>query len=389
MGAIGGMLGLNGGMGGTGFSATNPVTAAQLGQSYDQSNAAMAQQNSLLSALQNQQGLQKQSDVYGQFQNIANGQGPNPAQAMLNQATGANVANQASLMAGQRGAGQNVGLMARQAAQQGANIQQQAAGQGASMQAQQSIGALGQAAGMANTMSGNQIGQTNANVNSRQNEQNMLLGANTAYNNVQGQLANTTLGNQAKMIGGIGQAGASAAGMGFAEGGDVPGSSFGPQSMFGQALNSGSAQGSMPQFNSSQENPFQDWGKKKQQPQATPSPVQSPLAPQSANYAGPDMGNVQSAAHGGKVDVLLSPGELKLDPNNAKMVAQGKMNPMAAGSKVPGTPKVKGNSYANDTYKDELKPGTIIIPNSIMQSKNPAKGAADFVRDVMAKKGKR
>ncbi len=96
-----------------------------------------------------------QGSTLGQLQGIANGTGPNPAQAMLAQQTGQNVSNQAALMAGQRGAGANVGLMARQAAQQGAATQQQAVGQGATMQAQQSLGALGQMGtqqqGMANT----------------------------------------------------------------------------------------------------------------------------------------------------------------------------------------------------------------------------------------------
>lgn len=92
---------------------------------------------------------------YGNFQNIqsqqqdlanallaqSHGQGPNPAQAQLAQNTGANVAGQAALMAGQRGAGSNVGLLARQAAQQGAGIQQNAVGQAATLQAQQQIAA--------------------------------------------------------------------------------------------------------------------------------------------------------------------------------------------------------------------------------------------------------
>ncbi len=90
------------------------------------------------------------------LQGIANGTGPNPAQAMLNQQTGANVAQQAALMAGQRGAGANVGLMARQAAQQGAGIQQQAVGQGATMQANQSLGAIGQMGAQQQAMAGTQ-----------------------------------------------------------------------------------------------------------------------------------------------------------------------------------------------------------------------------------------
>lgn len=123
--------------------------AANLGQVYGQSQGlagqlaganAVANQSGALNA-QQQLAAQQQATAQ-QYQNIANGTGPNPAQAALNNATGANVANQAALMAGQRGAGSNVGLMARQAAQQGAATQQQAVGQSAEMQAQQQLAGL-------------------------------------------------------------------------------------------------------------------------------------------------------------------------------------------------------------------------------------------------------
>ncbi len=104
-------------------------------------------------AIGNLQGiLGAQQGTAGQLQGIANGTGPNPAQAMLNQQTGENVANQAALMAGQRGAGANVGLLARQAAQQGAATQQQAVGQGATLEAQQQMNAI-------NALTGNQAAQ--------------------------------------------------------------------------------------------------------------------------------------------------------------------------------------------------------------------------------------
>ena len=220
MGAIGGLLGTAGGAAGSGFSTpqqasiVNPTNAGQISSAYTGvQNSQQAQQN-LLSALQGQNGLGNQSQVYGQLQGVANGTGPNPAQAMLNQATGQNVANQAALMAGQRGAGSNVGLMARQAAQQGANIQQQAVGQGATMQANQSLNAISAAGNMANTQAGQQIGQTNANTAAQQAEQaaliNAQLGVNNSnvgmqsnVNNVNGQLANTTMQGQQGLIGGV------------------------------------------------------------------------------------------------------------------------------------------------------------------------------------------
>src|ERR1700679_261280 len=118
MSNISGLVGTAGGFKGTGVSGPNTaVSQGQIDQSYQQNQQA----------LQGQNGLGNQSQVYGQLQGVANGTGPNPAQAQLAQATGANTANQAALMAGQRGSAANVGLLARQAAQQGAANQQAAA----------------------------------------------------------------------------------------------------------------------------------------------------------------------------------------------------------------------------------------------------------------------
>jgi hypothetical protein len=385
----------------------------------------MAGQNDLLSALQAQHGLQNQSQVYNQYQNLAAGQGPNPAQAMLNQATGQNVSNQAALMAGQRGAGSNVGLMARQAGQQGAQIQQQAAGQGASMQAQQALNAIGQAGGMANTMASNQIGQTNANVQAQQNEQNMLLNANQAQNNIQGQLANTGMQGQQKVVGGL----MNAAGLvgGLAEGGEVSGSAFGPQSMFGQFVTSGSP--STPSFggDNSGGQIGDKWGKKQKKQKTADDPMAGAqdITPTS------DVPRIPAAAHGGqikgvhKVNIPTATpflGESKagemvresdIHPNKMKEAKSehhrvlGEMKAMPkpkiqgiakggnvgsqlkAGGHVPGQAQVKGNDYKNDTVKALLSPGEVVIPRSVMQGKDPVRGAAEFVRSVMAKKGKR
>jgi hypothetical protein len=237
MGAIGGMLGLSGGAAGTGFATPGsapiqtPTTTGQANTAYQGNQNALQQQQSLLSALQGQNGLGNQSSVYGQLQGVANGTGPNPAQAMLNQSTGQNVANQAALMAGQRGAGSNVGLMARQAAMQGSNAQQQAAGQGATMQANQSLNALNSMGNIANTQAGQQIGQTNANTSAQQAEQanllNSIAGVNNANVGMQSNinsnntsLANTMMGQQGQMIGGLmSSAGQGASMMGGSGGG--------------------------------------------------------------------------------------------------------------------------------------------------------------------------
>lgn len=340
MGAVGGMLGLGGGAGGSGFSTQAGTDKGQLDAAYAGNQAAMAQQNNLLSALQGQHGLQNQSNVYNQLQGVVSGQGPNPAQAMLNQATGANVANQAALMGGQRGASQNAGLLARQAAQTGAGLQQQAAGQGASMQAQQSLGALGQAGSMADLMAQNQIGQTNQNVTSQQNEQNILQGANTANNTNQAALAGERMKTQSGALGQVFNAASAGAGMLFggkkAYGGEIgyaDGGPIGPQSRFGRSL----------------------------------------------------MGAPQMA-EGGKVPSMVSPGEKFLQPQEATAVASGQVSPRKVGEMIPGQAKVKGDSYKNDVVRKDLDEGGVVIPRSVMQSKNPEQGAAKFVRDVLAKK---
>lgn len=230
MGSIGGLLGTAGGAAGSGFSGptsaqtVNPTNPGQITSAYNGTQSAMQQQQNLLQALQGQNGIANQSQVYGQLQGVVNGTGPNPAQAQLAQATGANTANQAALMAGQRGASQNAGLIARQAAQQGAANQQNSAGQAATMQAQQSLNALTGAGQLAGTQASNQIGQTNANTSAQQAEQQNLLNAQQAYNSAQvgmqsninsvnGQLANTTMQGQQAMLGGLSNSMGGASGM--------------------------------------------------------------------------------------------------------------------------------------------------------------------------------
>lgn len=240
MGAIGGVFGLSGGQSGTGVDAPQQaniqtgVDTNQTAQSYEQNQAALAQQQALVSALQQQGGLKNQSNVYNQLQGVVNGTGPNPAQAMLNQQTGQNISNQAALAAGQRGSSANVGLMARQVGQQGGALQQQAVGQGATMQANQSLNALGQAGNIANTQVANQVGATGAYTGASQAEQANLLNALNAGNTARvgsqssvnagnTQLANTTMQGQQGVIGGMMSALGGAAGGGKARGGMIKG----------------------------------------------------------------------------------------------------------------------------------------------------------------------
>lgn len=169
-------------------------------------------------------------DVNPQQNNLAKallaqsqGQGPNPAQAALNQATGQNVAAQSALMAGQRGAGANVGLQSALAARQGANTEQQAVGQGATLQAQQELGAQNQLQSL--------YGQQQAGANQllgissgAQNNQNSGQVANYAQmQGINSGVAQSNANSSNQLTGGLinGGAGAAAAFLGAAEGGEV------------------------------------------------------------------------------------------------------------------------------------------------------------------------
>lgn len=215
-------MGFLGSIFGGGSSVQNPSNVAQANQNFNDVQAGIGQSQSFLNALQGLNGIQNQGNVFNQLQNVANGQGPNPAQAMLNNTTGQNVAQQAALMGSQRGVSSNPGLLARQAAQQGSQIQQQAAGQGAALQAQQSLGALGQLGGLASQQvqqQQNALGQYNAATQGARGQ---------TLNSIGGQNTNaTTTSNNAgqNILGGV--AGALGSVVGLAEGGQVPNSHVG------------------------------------------------------------------------------------------------------------------------------------------------------------------
>lgn len=439
---------------------TNPVSQAQIDNSVQGVTNQFTQQQNLLNALNGQNGIQNQSSVYGQLQGVANGTGPNPAQAQLAQSTGANTANQAALMAGQRGASQNVGLIARQAAQQGASTQQQSAGQAATMQAQQSMGALQGLGNLSTQMVGQQMGQQAQNAGFQQAQEGQMLGAQAAYNSAQvgsqqsvnqsnSMIANNVASQQGKMVGNVMGGASGALGALLADGGkvgDAPRAKFaegdtvtapqaptiqtagsGPMSRIGKYMHANYGTPAQMQAQQSQQQPQDDFSQgykfgndmvnKIQQHFATPEPVATGSegympdnsyndtsemsgttqaggaadAAETASTVGADaegLGNMAmfAAAHGGKVPALLSPGERYLSPKAVKEVEKG-ANPMKAGKKVPGTPKVKGakNSYANDTVKASLDEGGIVLPRSVTQHKNPEWAAHAFVRGIMAK----
>ncbi len=246
------MMNIFSGLGGSGgnysgqyaVDVQNPTTNAQAQQSYADQQAALAKQAGLVGQLQGQNGIQNQSNVFAQQQALANqlqgqtqGQGANPAQAALAQNTAANTANQASLMAGQRGTGANAGMLARQAAMQGAANQQASVGQAATLQAQQQLAAQQQLqaqqqamAGLSSTQTGqlqNAIGGQNqyalqgqSNIlNAIQGQNNAAVGMQTNINNVNSGIQSGNQANQSGML--MGGLGGIATAFGYAQGGEV------------------------------------------------------------------------------------------------------------------------------------------------------------------------
>ena len=332
---VGGLLGLGGQ--GSNWQAQG-ITPEQLNASMAQTQGAYGQQQNLANQLaaQGAQGMGSQTALTQALMQQMQGGGPNPAQMALANATGANVANQAALMAGQRGASANAGLMARQAAQQGAGIQQQAAGQGALMQAQQQLAAQNALQNLAQTQIGQQtgaVGNLNQYALSNQGQQMGMMGSQNAANQAM-QAAGMKQGGS--LIGGLinaaggalaGPVGALAANMftskPAASSGGSSGGSMGGQRNFGLNLNY--AQG---------------------------GEVQS------------DFNALHELYHGG--------------PYQPKMME---------GGEVPGEPKVNYNTPKNDTVVAKLTPKEIVLPLSVTQSDDPANEAAKFVAAIMAKKG--
>lgn len=175
-----------------------------------------------------------------------------------------------------------------------------------------------------------------------------------------------------------------------------------PNSVAGQMMNGSLSQGSPPPSTAAQQGSTSGglFGAIKDDMMFNhvTGPDRSSMTDSPQSSLNPDQvasGMASQYARGGKtkkVPALVSPGETYLKPSQAKAVAKGKANPLKVGERIPGTPKIPGNSYANDTVPKKLDAGGVVIPNSIMQSSDPAHNAYKFVQAVMAHqkaKGKR
>jgi hypothetical protein len=304
---------------------------ATLDEARTQNNLGLNQQASLAANMNPyaMQGLSNQANVYAQQQALAGalqaqsmGQGPNPAQAQLAQNTAANTANQAALMAGQRGSNANAGLMARQIGMQGGANQQAMAGQAATLQAQQQLAAQqalmqqqSQMAGLASQ----QVGQ---------------------YGNAVNAQAQNALGGYQASLGAIGaqnqtaqqsQANINNANAGFI--GDLFKGVSG-------AMNGGGG-----------------------------AAAKAAVPTQTVAFGG----TIQDPHHQAFASIY-----------HPSMMFNGGTAPEIDG-KVPGKAAVAGDHPKNDTVPAMLSPGEIVIPKSILEGKDPIADSAAFVASELSK----
>ena len=191
------------------FRPESIFTPDQIKQAYANYNANLQQQQQNINQLAGQNAAQKQNDAYGMLLAQAQGTGPNPALAQLQQQTAQNTANQAALMAGARGASNNPALAARMIAQQGSANQQQAAGQAAVLQAQQQQVAQQALGNYANNMVGNYQNALGNYATSANALGGQMLGQQNQANNYAFQQHQAQLQQQNQMAGQLLGAGAS------------------------------------------------------------------------------------------------------------------------------------------------------------------------------------
>lgn len=205
---------VNGGGGGGGNAAITSDPLAPK-KSQEQVYSQTEQLQSFLDALKNNNAIQNQNILGGQLLDQTMGRGPNPAAAQLANTTGQNIAQQASLMASQRGVGANPGLAARNIAQQGSAIQQQAGGQAAVLRANQQLAAQQALQQLAAQQLAQQANATNAVSQAGLQNQGQILGAAGQQANIQGAMDRQNAGFNQQLIGGALSGAGSAIGSGI------------------------------------------------------------------------------------------------------------------------------------------------------------------------------
>jgi hypothetical protein len=272
-----------------------------------------------------------QQQLASQLQQQAAGGGPNPAASMLQAAQDQAAAQAMNVYSNNRAI--NPALAARQASMLQAQQAGQAANQAATLRAQQQLNTQGQLAQVQGNRAQQNLGlygaaqQGNAQQNSAINSANAINAGIAAGNQQQA-------GN---IVGGIMNGVGAAAGLAHANGGMI------------QPLAAGGAV--QPPMNA-----FSAAGKGMMT---------------SAPASGPQSNVGRFLAMAGQPTPYSSGGSVG--------------SKLKSGGAVPGKAKVSGDSLRNDSVPAMLSPGEIVIPRSVIQSKDAPEKARAFVAAILAR----
>lgn len=378
---------------GSAFTAQNPYVAGlapTTNLNYgDPANAALKSFGAGYG--ENEKLLQEQQALAGTLGERAAGRGPNPAQARLNANTGQNIAQQAALMASQRGSGANAGLIGSQVGQLGTQAQQKAITDSAVLDAEQQIAAQNQLQEQQKLQAGTIQGQ--------QGLQGSLYGASANANNAQNQGTITNYNNAQSINSGVAQNNANAVNkttggllggagalLGFlAEGGKVP------EHLSKMARIYHPDVYEEPTLDATSD--IVDTVYREQIPKDAPKNYKGngkdlksnielgrPLA-----YGGFDNFGVESSP---KVDAHESSKSLVDNSEGVEMggpfKAIGSM--LKSGGKVPGKPQVNHDAYKNDKVLAMLSPGEVVVDLDTLHDKGKLGKMARFVANNIERK---
>lgn len=353
------------------FQSNSPIDVAAMNQQIANSQGnfgtLQAQQQNLAKALLAQ----------------SQGEGPNPAQAMLNQATDRNIKQGAGMIASTKGI--NPALAARMAMENAGKMNTEAAGQAATLGAQQQLHAQNALSNLYGNMTGqnlqnvatsgglaNQASLGSQGINAGVNAQNAAANQNTFGGFLNGGMAALAALNKGgevpvrKMAGGGMTASQSianqllqSAGIPIWEAGNTQDQSGGAMGNLMKMVGGGS--------------PAEAVGGGG----AGGSSMMAAAALAEGGEIPAHMEGIAKIYHGYEKPTTKKVEILPANPKTASLKSQG--------GDVPGKAKVKGDSLKNDTVPTLLSPGEMVIPRSVMQSEDPVSAAADFVAQHLKK----
>lgn len=267
---------------------------------------------------------QQQQDLANLLAQEARGEGPSVAQQQLAQSTGNAIEANRALMAGQRGAGTNVGLIAKAAGHQAGDQLRGANSDAAMLRAQEMLAARRALA---------------------QQQQMMAQGAGSMFGTAGGLQNAQNIGNieNYRMM---------------------------------QGINSGIAQGNVNTINDLSGGLFKG---------AASAIAGIPLSKGGGGGAGANPGSGAGLGEPGGGAWFAKGGKI---PEHIQGIAQilHPEHFERSGGHVPGRSMYSGDDERNDRVPALLSPGEVVLPNSVTQSADPAQKAAEFIRHLQEKK---